>query len=291
MEYIIGKNDNDVRLDRFLRKRYENLALTEIFKAIRTGKIKVNGKKSKENYRLQEGDVLKIFLAVEAQREEKQPEYLELSLKDKGIIADGLIYDKNDVVVFNKPGNLVMHKGSGHEYGISEMMKSYYQNDEFTFVNRIDKSTSGLIVGGKTPPVIRELSKLIRERDSEKKYYILVEGLIKKKSFTTKSYLKKVEDSVIELDKYEEGAKESISYFKVLRYGKNCTLLEGTLETGRTHQLRVQLANMGHAILGDTRYGKGREKRMYLHSYYLKIEKLGIEIELSLPEEFEKKMM
>lgn len=291
MEYIIGKNDNDVRLDRFLRKRYENLALTEIFKAIRTGKIKVNGKKSKENYRLQEGDILKIFLAAEAQQEKKQPEYLELSAGDKKIIADGLVYDRDDIVVFNKPGSLVMHKGSGHDYGISEMMKSYYKNDEFTFVNRIDKSTSGLIVGGKIPPVIRDLSKLIRERDSEKKYYILVEGLVKKKSFTIKSYLKKVEDSVIELDKYEDGAKESISYFKVLRYGKNCTLLEGTLETGRTHQLRVQLANMGHPILGDTRYGKGREKRMYLHSYYLKIEKLGIKIELPLPDEFEKKLI
>jgi 23S rRNA pseudouridine955/2504/2580 synthase len=287
MDYIVGKNEQDVRLDKFLRKKYEKMALTEIFKAIRTGKVKVNGKKSKENYRLQEGDALKIFLESGLEREEK---FIPLSNRDKEIITEGLVYERDGIVVFNKPVDLVMHKGSGHDYGLSEMLKSYYKENDFAFANRIDKNTSGLIVGGMNLPVLRELSEILRERDSEKRYYILVEGIVKQKNFTLKSYLKKVEDGVIELQKYEEGAKESISYFKVLRYGKNCTLLEGTLETGRTHQLRVQLAGLGHPILGDGRYGKGREKRMFLHSYYLKIEKLGIEISLPLPEEFERKL-
>jgi len=98
--------------------------------------------------------------------------------------------------------------------------------------------------------------------------------------------LKKLEDKVVELEQYEEGAKESLSFFKVVEYGKNCTLLEGTLGSGRTHQLRVQLASMGNPIIGDSKYGKGKEKMMYLFSHYLKIEKYGIEIDLPIPKEY-----
>lgn len=159
---------------------------------------------------------------------------------------------------------MVMHKGSGHEYGVSEILKEYLKNPNFNFVNRIDKATSGLVVGTKSLVVNRELSEEIRERNIEKKYYILVDGRVKKKEFKIKSFLKKLEDRVVELEKYEEGAKESISYFKVIESGKNCTLLEGTLGSGRTHQLRVQLAAMGNPIVGDTKYGRGREKLMYL---------------------------
>lgn len=102
--------------------------------------------------------------------------------------------------------------------------------------------------------------------------------------------MKKIEDKVIEVEEFEEGAKESISYFKIKKYGKDCTLLEGTLGSGRTHQLRVQLANMGNAIIGDVKYGKGKEKMMYLFSHYLKIKKYGIEIDLPIPEEYIKRL-
>ena len=98
--------------------------------------------------------------------------------------------------------------------------------------------------------------------------------------------MKKVEERVIEVEEFQEGAKESTSSFKVVEYGKNCTLLEGTLGSGRTHQLRVQLANRGNYIIGDNKYGKGKEKMMYLFSHYVKIERYGIEINLPIPKEF-----
>ena len=179
-----------------------------------------------------------------------------------------------------------MHKGSGYEYGISEMIKSYLKNENFNFVNRIDKATSGLIIGAKSLVVARELAEDIRNRNIEKKYYILVNGRVREKEFKIKSWLKKVEERVIEVEEFQEGAKESTSSFKVVEYGKNCTLLEGTLGSGRTHQLRVQLANRGNYIIGDNKYGKGKEKMMYLFSHYVKIERYGIEINLPIPKEF-----
>lgn len=283
MEYIIDKEYEDVRLDRFLRKKYEDISLTEIFKGIRTGKVKVNGKKSKENYRLQLEDVVKVFFNGGETKEEKP-----VSIENREIekIKKSIVYEDEKVLIFNKKNNMVMHKGSGYEYGISEMIKSYLKNENFNFVNRIDKATSGLIIGAKSLVVARKLAEDIRNRDIEKKYYILVNGRVREKEFKIKSWLKKVEDRVIEVEEFQEGAKESTSSFKVVEHGKNCTLLEGTLGSGRTHQLRVQLANRGNYIIGDNKYGKGKEKMMYLFSHYVKIERYGIEINLPIPKEF-----
>ena len=283
MEYIIDKEYEDVRLDRFLRKKYEDISLTEIFKGIRTGKVKVNGKKSKENYRLQLEDVVKVFFNGGETKEEKP-----VSIENREIekIKKSIVYEDEKVLIFNKKNNMVMHKGSGYEYGISEMLKSYLKNENFNFVNRIDKATSGLIIGAKSLVVARELAEDIRNRDIEKKYYILVNGRVREKEFKIKSWLKKVEDRVIEVEEFQEGAKESTSSFKIVEHGKNCTLLEGTLGSGRTHQLRVQLANRGNYIIGDNKYGKGKEKMMYLFSHYIKIERYDIEINLPIPKEF-----
>ena len=282
MEYIIDKEYENVRLDRYLRKKFPDLALTEIFKGIRVGKIKVNGKKSKENYRLQVADVVKVLFNVQ----EKKEEIMSVDSCEMDTIKNSIVYEDENILIFNKKENMVMHKGSGHEYGISEMIKGYLQNPNFNFVNRIDKSTSGLVIGAKNLVAARELSEEIKERKVDKKYYIVVDGKINKKEFVIKSYLKKLEDRVVELSSYEDGAKESISRFKVLKVGKNRTLLEGTLGSGRTHQLRVQLSSMGHPIVGDTRYGKSRAKFMYLFSFYVNIEKYNIEIELPLPKAY-----
>lgn len=287
MEYIVDKEFEDVRLDKFLRKKYEDIPLTEIFKGIRTGKIKVNGRKSKENYRLQLNDEIKVFFKGGETKEEK---LLEVEDKEIEKIKKSIVYENENVLIFNKKNNMVMHKGSGYDFGISELLKGYLKNPNFNFVNRIDKATSGLIIGAKSLVTARELAEEIRNRNIDKRYYILVEGKVKDKEFTIKSYLKKIEDKVIEVEKFEEGAKESLSFFKVKKYGKDCTLLEGILGSGRTHQLRVQLANMGNAIIGDTKYGKGKEKIMYLFSHYLKINKYGIEIDLPIPDEYIKRL-
>ena len=288
MEYIIDKEFEDVRVDKFLRKKLSNMALTEIFKCIRVGKIKVNGKKTKENYRLKLNDVVKLFMKVEL--ESIQSEESKIKSSDLEEIKQFIVYEDENLLILNKKPNIVMHKGSGHEYGISEILKEYLKNPNFNFINRIDKATSGLVIGTKNLVINRELSEEMRERNIEKKYYILIEGKLKKKEFIIKSFLKRLEDRVVELEKYEVGAKESISYFRVVETGKDCTLLEGTLGSGRTHQLRVQLASMGNPILGDTKYGKGKEKIMYLFSHYLKIDKYGIEIDLPIPKEYIKRL-
>lgn len=286
MKYIIEKDDENVRLDRYLRKKLTTTPLTEIFKALRIGKIKVNNKKKKENYRLVEGD--KLFIGLDVPEEEII--FMKLQDKDKEFLKKGIVFENEDLIIFNKKKNVVMHKGSGFDYGISEMFKSYFKSNDFNFVNRIDKKTSGLVIGSKNKITTRILTEEIRENRIKKKYYILVHGIINKDKFVIENYLKKIEDKVIVTSKNDTEGKIAITYFKVLKRKNNLTLLEGELVTGRTHQLRVQLSNIGHPILGDTRYGNDREKILFLNSFYCKIDKFNIEVKLDLPKGFENKL-
>ncbi|MFK4785778.1 RluA family pseudouridine synthase [Fusobacterium sp. MFO224] len=286
MKYIIEKDNEGVRLDRYLRKKLKTTPLTEIFKALRIGKIKVNNKKKKENYRLVEGD--KLFIGLEVPEEEVN--FIDLKNKDKILLKEGIIFENKDLLIFNKKKDMVMHKGSGFDYGVSEMFKSYFKSSDFNFVNRIDKKTSGLVIGAKNKIFTRMLTEEIRENRIKKKYYILVHGSIADDEFIIKNYLKKIEDKVIVTSKEDKGSKEAITIFKVIKRKNNITLLEAELLTGRTHQLRVQLSNLGHPILGDTRYGNDREKMLFLNSFYCKIEKFNIEVELDIPKEFKEKL-
>jgi len=286
MKYIIEKDDENVRLDRYLRKKLTTTPLTEIFKALRIGKIKVNNKKKKENYRLVEGD--KLFIGLDVPEEEII--FMKLQDKDKEFLKKGIVFENEDLIIFNKKKDVVMHKGSGFDYGISEMFKSYFKSNDFNFVNRIDKKTSGLVIGSKNKITTRILTEEIRENRIKKKYYILVHGIINKDKFVIENYLKKIEDKVIVTSKNDTEGKIAITYFKVLKRKNNLTLLEGELVTGRTHQLRVQLSNMGHPILGDTRYGNDRERILFLNSFYCKIDKFNIEVKLDLPKGFENKL-
>lgn len=294
MKYIIEKEDEGVRLDRYLRKKLKSTPLTEIFKAMRIGKIKVNNKKKKENYRLLEGD--KVFIGIENDYKDKnekiEEDFIILSPKEKEELKKGIVFENDDLIIFNKKKDIVMHKGSGYEYGISEMFKSYYENNNFNFVNRIDRKTSGLVIGAKNKISTRVLTEEIRENNIKKKYYVLVHGIVNKEKFIIDNYLKKVEDKVVVTTKDDPEGKEAITIFKTLEHGKFITLLEAELITGRTHQLRVQLSDMGYPIIGDTRYGKkDDEKSLYLNSFYCEIPKYNIKVELPVSEFFKLRLL
>ena len=291
MKYIIDKEDEGVRLDRYLRKKLKSIPLTEIFKAMRIGKIKVNNKKKKENYRLEEGD--KVFIGLEIDEEISEEPFIKLSPAEKEELKKGIVFENEDLIIFNKKKDVVMHKGSGYEYGISEMFKSYFKDNNFNFVNRIDRKTSGLVIGAKNKISTRILTEEIRENRIKKKYYVLVHGIINKDKFIIDNYLKKIDDKVVVTTKDDLEGKEAITIFKVLEKieSKNITLLEAELITGRTHQLRVQLSNMGYSIIGDTRYGKkDDEKSLYLNSFYCEIPKYNIKIELPVSDFFRLRM-
>lgn len=288
MEFNITNDFHDVRLDKFLRKTYQHIPLSGISKMIRKGNVKVNKKKKAQNYRLQLGDTVRIW---EATRPTAARSFLELSHSEKKTSRNSIVYEDHNILLCNKPPGLVMHSGSSHSYGLFELIRSYTKNPDFTFVHRIDKFTSGLVMGAKNLVTARRLSKIIQKRELEKKYIVLVKGQIDEKMFIADTYLKTEHDRVRVHPNGANGAKRAISLFLTLQHGKKHTLLEATLHSGRKHQLRAQLSMLGHSVVGDTKYGtKEQENHMFLFSHSLVVPSENINFSLPIPKIFYSKL-
>ena len=286
IEYIIDEDYETVRIDRFLRKHLKNINLSEIYKMLRKAKIKVNNKKVSQDYRLVLGDIVFVFLS-EKFKENGEEKFIELKKDRKEKLKEMIVFENENLFVINKSLGDVVHKGSGHDISLLEEFRSYYLNNNVNFVNRIDKLTSGLVIGAKNIKTAREIAKEIQLDNIVKKYYVLVNGKIEKDNFILENYLKKDEEKVIVSNIEQEGYKKSITYFKKIKEYDKYTLLEAELKTGRTHQLRAQLNHLGNTIVGDTKYGKNeKEDLMYLFSYYLKIDLYNLEIKLEIPNFF-----
>ncbi len=280
---VVCSDYHNIKLYRFIRKKHKNIPLAGIFRLIRKGGIKINGKRKKPEYLLQEGDIVQVYAGLS---EPALRPFIDLSKPERAMVEKSIIYDEGGIIICNKPPDLVMHKGSGHEWGFVEMVQAYTKNHDFTFVNRIDKDTSGLVVGAKNMIIARRLSELFRNGKVEKYYTIVVDGAVKEDEFKISSYLRKDTERVREDAGGQKGGKKAISLFRVVhRYPEN-TLLEARILTGRTHQLRVQLAESGHPVVGDVRYGKSRYPRMLLFSRRLVIAEFDIDIVLDLPDFF-----
>ncbi len=255
---------------------------------IRKGKIKINEKKVKQDTRLNSGDILQLYSKINVD-EEPQDKFIEISLERKKILEDSIVFENVDLFIINKSAGDIVHRGSGHSISLLEEYRAYFQNNTVNFVNRIDKDTSGLVIGAKNIRTARKIAEYIREREIEKKYYILVDGVIEQEEFFIENYLKKdeIEEKIIVSNEEKEGYKKSITFFKKIKVLQKNTILEADLKTGRTHQLRAQLAHIGHAIVGDKKYGKNNDKeKMYLFSHYINIPKENIEIDLEMPKNF-----
>lgn len=283
MEFIITPDFHDVRLDRFIRKKYREIPLTGIFRLIRKGRVRVNGKKKRPDYRIQENDVVRVNISTSPSAAKA---LVLLSSDQEKQVAKSIVHEDNNIVLCNKPPGLAMHRGSGHEFGLVELLQSYTKNPQFTFVNRIDRATSGLVIGAKNLITARKLSELFRQQAIEKYYAIMVDGVVEQDHFSITSFLKKEEDRVVEYTNDHDGAKKAVSSFSVVQRYKSTTLLEARLLTGRTHQLRVQLAKRNHPIVGDMKYGNRRAQNMLLFSQRVVIPAFNLDVSLPVPEYF-----
>ena len=286
IEFIVDEEYENVRIDRFLRKNL-NISLSEIYKLLRKAKIKVNNKKVAQDYRIQLNDIIAIYLP-DSCIQTKEINFVDLTLDRKNSLEKMIVYEDENLFVINKSSGEIVHRGSGHDISLLEEYRAYFQNINVNFINRIDKLTSGLVIATKNIRTAREIATEIQNGNIIKKYYILVHGDITEEEFTITNFLKKEDEKVVASDVELEGYKIAITHYKKIENIKNkYSLLEATLETGRTHQLRVQLSSKGHSIVGDTKYGiNDNEEKMYLFSYYLKINIYNIEINLEIPKFF-----
>ncbi|WP_027340316.1 RluA family pseudouridine synthase [Halonatronum saccharophilum] len=268
--FIIEELDKNFRIDKFLSKENEDLSRSYLQELIDSDKVKVNSKPVKKSYKLSVGDEVEVNL----------PKVEELELLAEDIPLD-IIYEDNDIVVINKQPNLVVHPAPGHESG-TLVNALLYHCDNLSGINgvirpgivhRLDKDTSGAIVVAKNDKAHLSLSEQFKERDTKKVYKAIVEGRVKYKKGKIDAAIGRDLRDRKKMAVTNKNSKKAISRFEVLEKYEKHSLVRVTLETGRTHQIRLHMDYMGHPVVGDELYGYSKAtvdvSRQMLHAYIL----------------------
>ena len=296
-EIIIEKNDAGQRLDKFLTKAVKGLPQSMMYKLIRTKKIKVNRKRAEQNYMLCQGDSIQLFI---------RDEFFDSPERDDGALTRikpklNILYEDENIILLNKrPGVLVHEDSEGAENTLLMHMKAYLYgkgeydpNAENSFApalcNRIDRNTGGIVIGAKNAEALRVMNEKIRDGHMNKFYLCLVHGIPRKKQDKLYAFLRKnSKDNTVEVRETPfPGAKEIITGYRVVEERGDKALLEVELFTGRTHQIRAQMAAIGHPLLGDGKYGVNRREKkdgykyQALYAYKLRFERTDKENALS----------
>ncbi|MCO5258987.1 MAG: RluA family pseudouridine synthase [Crocinitomicaceae bacterium] len=245
-----------IRIDKYLMDRLPNTSRNRIQNSAKNGFIFVNGTKVKQNYRVKPNDVITLVLPFPVQELDLIPENIPLEIP----------YEDDDLLVVNKPSNMVVHPGLGNYRGtlvnalvyhidnLPHRTQDYYGRPGL--VHRLDKHTTGLLVVAKTEYALNHLAKQFFDRTVERRYWALVWGDVKEDGTVTGHIGRSLKNRKVFMV-YPEGdhGKHAVTHYKVLERFELVTLVECKLETGRTHQIRVHMKHIGHTLFNDLEYG------------------------------------
>ena len=255
MEKIVADEEN-VRLDAYVAKKC-NISRAMVQKLIQEGNILVYGAAKKDSYKVQLGDEIDVNI----------PEAKEIGLKPENIELE-IVYEDNDIIVVNKPKGLVVHPANGNPDGTLVNAIMAICKDSLSgiggeirpgIVHRLDKDTSGLIIVAKNDQAHINMSKEIKDRQVKKIYIALVRGRVAENDATINMPIGRSTKDRKKMAVRKDG-KEAITHFKVIKRYHNYTLLEVKIDTGRTHQIRVHMAEIGHPVVGDMVYSSGKNE-------------------------------
>ena len=252
--FKVDKGQEPLRIDKFLMNRIENASRNKIQIAAKNGFIYANDNPVKQNYKVKPGDEVKVMFTHPPYENLLEPEKIDFEI----------IYEDKDVLVVNKPPNLVVHPGHGNYTGtllngILHHVNELPENSSGRpgLVHRIDKDTSGLLVVAKTEIAMRNLSEQFFLKQTERKYIALTWGSFNENKGTVDNYLSRDKKNrmIMSVTEDENYGKRAITHYKVLQDFNYVSLIECQLETGRTHQIRAHMKYLGNPIFNDERYG------------------------------------
>ena len=276
-EFTIGKNDAGQRLDRWLGKTLPLLPAPLAQKYIRLKRVKVNGKGSARDVRLQVGDLLQLYI---------NDEFFDQPREDNAFLAVfkpklDIVYEDENLMLLNKRPGLLCHADEHEKVNtlITHIQAYLYQKkewnprDEHSFTpalcNRIDRNTGGIVMAAKNAETLRILNQKIKDREIAKFYLAIIHGRMAPPQGKLEGFLLKDESraQVKVFHKPVPGGKSAATLYKTLKVNRGLSLVECELLTGRTHQIRAQFAAAGHPLLGDGKYGRERDNKQYGRSF------------------------
>jgi 23S rRNA pseudouridine955/2504/2580 synthase len=269
----VGEAGDGQRLDNFLGKLLGDVPRSHLFRVIRKGEVRVNGKRAKPEQRLQASDIVRVppVRVGAAAPPRRAPGAMVAD------ITAAIVHEDARLLVIDKPAGLAVHGGSGVNFGVIEALRAARPEETLELVHRLDRETSGILLVARKPAALRALHALMREGKVEKKYLALVQGKWelgrKRIDVPLRTDIRVGGERTV---KAHASGKEAISVFQPVQFfGKKASLVEVSLETGRTHQIRVHAAHAGCPIAGDDKYGDAAFNdmmrsaglsRMFLHA-------------------------
>ena len=266
--FKIEEDFENIRLDKWFKKKVKTLPQSLIERTLRKGKILVNGKKVKSSYKIQINDEIKIYADIDNDDKiiKKKFSYLP-SKKDYELIKNNILFENEHYFVLNKPYNLAVQSGTKTGKNIFDILKNYSETEYPTphLVHRLDAETTGILIISKTHKSAKFFSEAFKNQTITKSYLALVDGVLENKNGTLKNELNYIENN-------KEKVHLSITNYRVISETRDLSLLLLNPETGRKHQLRRQLSFIKHPILGEKKYtnkglNKSKELHLMLHAY------------------------
>jgi 23S rRNA pseudouridine955/2504/2580 synthase len=270
----VSQDYHNSRFDRWFKAKVINLPQSLIEKILRLNKVKINRKKIKSSYRVQLGDIVEIY-NISKFKVTERPKITKYkpSRKEVNIYDDFILENNNNFIVINKPRGIAVQAGTKSFRNIIDVLKEskYFENTKPYIVHRLDKETSGVLIVAKNREYAQLFTSLFRIRKIHKTYIALIFGKVSKN-------LKTMNDNLVTYDDGKKKIQKAISYLKLLKSSPDYSYVELNPITGRKHQLRKQLYNIGNPIIGDDKYFinrradkiKIKNKHLLLHAYKIK---------------------
>lgn len=276
----IDSDHDGQRIDNFLISTLKTVPRSLVYRILRTGQVRVNKGRIKPSFRLTEGDIVRIPpVTVPTQQQVRVP---------RSVIAEietSVIAEDNNWIVINKPAGLAVHAGTGVAFGVIDGIKELFEDQSISLVHRLDRSTSGVMVLARHRKAAAHFHEALVNGHVSKHYAALICGVLPKPQTVTARLLKThptPNENQVLVD--QVNGKKAVSHFRCRKTGKRFCLADIEIETGRTHQIRVHAASIGHPVLGDERYGDERlnksvrrtgARRMFLHACQLSFPDMG----------------